>query len=102
MTEQTCGTCRYWTPDDTWYGAFDMEFEAVPGDVDDEFKWAEGERIGALYRVCKRILMPKTDWATRDTEPVAYVMDGSGYKAGLHTRESFGCALHERETEAAG
>lgn len=93
--EPTCGTCVHWQKPDGWYGS---DLRAAGSDVSDEtWDHAASVALNLLYRPCQRIKMPDnySEKFTPDSAPLAYTMDGSGYRADLLTRAEFGCALWE-------
>ena len=64
--------------------------------------WEKDKRVGGpqdLYRQCKKTLFEDLSWAPyepKNKESTAYVVDGSGYWAGLFTRPEHGCTMHEQ------
>lgn len=74
-----CGTCVHWhdSMGDYSYDAPDEPLPAAPG---------------AIWGHCTLIDMP--DYGEVTTR-IAFLRDGSDYKATLYARSDFGCTLHE-------
>lgn len=75
-----CASCKHWQNpwDDPGSGT-----SKIPDD--DRPRWG----------VCALIDMP--DYSEKTTT-IAFTQDGSDYAADLHTRDDFGCVLHEPHT----
>lgn len=75
-----CVSCKHWQNpwDDPGTGT-----DKIP--VDDRPRWG----------VCALIDMP--DYSEKTTT-IAFTQDGSDYAADLHTRDDFGCVLHDPST----
>lgn len=87
MTADTCKTCHHWQPVDALTEADEEWFADDEGNWYQRWPLAENDRWGS----CSLIQMP--EYGETATVP-AFVQDGSGYRADLHTRADFGCVLH--------
>ena len=86
---ELCETCVHWgAPDQVEKALPVRKCQAIPHDKHGASDWdAEDlewrEECGAIYPEDRRMM-----------EAIAVTCDGSGYRADLRTRASFGCILH--------
>jgi hypothetical protein len=98
-TRPRCATCRHWLPNDGWndlWQPFGDEYGELPSlEESDPERWAQIEQHNRESGICGKV---RQAWGEDDKSkplPLATCMDGSHYKAELHTHRTFGCVLHE-------
>lgn len=96
-----CGTCRHWKPVTEGYS---IGYSATYREGESwEDESARQMAVESLYGTCQAVAeIPDAEKFEPPNEPpVAFTMDGSHYRASLHTQAHFGCVLHEAEPAKA-